>query len=321
MLKEKIIFHNNHPSVGDMYQEIVSGFSQAPRIISPKYFYDKKGSHLFDQITETQDYYPTRSEVSILQKCKNHFVDYMPENCVLIEPGGGSYSKVMNFINELRPSVYVPIDISSQYLKASSEELADMLPWLQICAICDDYSKPMKISSDVPKRSRVAFFPGSSIGNFHPHDAIKFLKQVARWVGENGQLLIGIDLKKDKNLLERAYDDREGVTAKFNLNLLSRINQELSANFDLNNWKHRAIYNAELGRIEMHLVSMCDQEVTIHDQKYSFAADEYIHTECSYKYTADEFVELAKQAGFISQKLWLDDNELFSVHLLQVSAA
>ncbi len=320
MSNGSVTLYDNHPSVDDMYQDIIIGFSQNPRVIPPKYFYDEKGSQLFDLITRTQDYYPTRTEVSIFKQYKQDIITSLPHDCVLIEPGGGSHSKVMHFINELRPSVYVPIDISRDYLRISTQELADKIPWLTIHAVCDDFAKQLMIPEEVEANSRVVFFPGSSIGNFHPSEVVTFLKNVASSVGEQGQLLIGVDLKKDKLVLQKAYDDAEGVTAQFNLNLLARINDQLAADFDLQCWKHCAYYNTDEGRIEMHLKSECDQIVNIQDHEYYFAQDETIHTENSYKYTIDEFIELAAEANFTSQQLWQDSNQLFSVHLFQVQS-
>jgi len=320
MTNGSVKFHDNHPGVDDMQQDVITGLSQTPRSIPPKYFYDKEGSRLFDLITQTNDYYPTRTEVLIFQKYKQAIVDFLPDSCVLIEPGGGSYSKVLHFVNELRPSIYVPIDISKQYLQLSAEQLAKKLPWLNVHAICDDFTKQFNIPGNIPGNSRVVFFPGSSIGNFHPLEVVQYLKNIAALAGDNGQLLIGVDLKKDKTTLERAYDDSEGITAQFNLNLLTRINHELSANFDLQMWSHYACYNSEQGRIEMHLKSQCEQVVEINDYEFYFDNNETIHTENSYKYTVDDFTALANQANFIAQKVWLDDNELFSVHLFKVKS-
>lgn len=318
MSNENVIFHDNHPSVDDMFKDIEDGFNENPRTIPPKYFYDEKGSKLFDLITETKDYYPTRAEVSIFQQYKQEIVNDLPKSCVLIEPGGGSYAKVLIFISELRPNIYVPIDISKQYLQLSTRQLAEKLPWLKIHAVCDDFTKQLKLPSDIPQSSRVVFFPGSSIGNFHPTEVIQYLKNVCKLLGSDGYLLIGVDLKKNTSVLERAYDDDDGITAQFNLNLLARINDELSANFDLRCWQHRAIYDANHGRIEMHLESACEQLVDIKDHQYYFAKGEIIHTENSYKYSIDEFAELANRSGFMPKKVWLDDDELFSVHLFQV---
>ena len=318
MSNVNVIFHDNHPSLDDMYQDVVDGFGENPRTIPPKYFYDEKGSKLFDLITESNDYYPTRAEVSIFRKYKQEIVEGLPNSCVLIEPGGGSHAKVLIFISELQPSIYVPIDISKHYLKSSTQQLAEKLPWLQIHAVCDDFTKQLQVPTNIPGLSRVVFFPGSSIGNFHPNEVIQYLKNISKLVGDTGHLLIGVDLKKNKSVLEKAYDDSEGITAQFNLNLLARINDELTANFDLRCWQHHAIYDENHGRIEMHLKSSCEQVVDIQDHQYYFAEGEIIHTENSYKYSVNEFVDLASQSGFISKKVWLDDDELFSVHLFQV---
>ena len=315
MSKGSVKFHDLHPTVGNMLTEVLSGLSQTPRSISPKYLYDEKGSQLFDEITELEDYYPTRTEIGILQKNKQDIVQSLPKDCLLIEPGGGSCSKVRIFIETLRPQAYVPMDISREHLLSSANQMSIEMPWLNIQTVCNDFSVDLALPANLPKNPRVVFFPGSSVGNFQPSDAVKFLSNVANLLGENGQLLIGVDLKKDKNILQRAYDDAEGITAQFNLNLLTRLNNELSADFDLSAWEHFAFYNFDEGRIEMHLESQCDQLVHIHTDEFYFAQSEKIHTENSYKYTVDEFQELAKQAQLLPQKVWLDDNNLFSVHL------
>ena len=321
MPQNKITFHDYNPAVSDIRLDVINGLMQTPRAIPPKYFYDELGSQIFDRITLTQDYYPTRTEISILKNNAQEIATYLPNDCVLIEPGSGSCNKVMNFIDELKPAMYVPVDISKHHLLASAENLAMQLPWLKIHAICADYTKNLNMSDEVAKHNRVVFFPGSTIGNFHPEEVLQFLTAIIDVLGEQGQLLIGVDLKKDKQMLLRAYDDHEGITAEFNMNLLQRINNQLSADFDLDLWKHMSVYNEEDGRIEMHLESVCDQVVTIEQDEFYFAQQETILTECSYKYTVDEFVSLASEVGFSAKKVWLDDDQLFSVHLFEVLKA
>ena len=318
MSKGSVHFHNFHPVESNLYEDIIAGFEKSPREISPKYFYDQTGSKLFDRITETKDYYPTRTELNILQNNKNDIVSHLPKNCILIEPGGGSCSKVQLFLNELQPLAYVPMDISEEHLNLSAKALAKQYPWLTVHAICNDFTAEISIPSEIAKNNRVVFFPGSSVGNFNPEEAVRYMEKISKLVGDGGQLLIGVDLKKDKQVLERAYDDDEGVTAKFNLNLLARINRELNSDFDLDGWQHYAYYNEEEGRIEMHLKSLFQQIVNIKDHEYFFNADECIHTENSYKYSQEEFQSLALSAGFNSDKVWVDENNYFSVHLFSV---
>ena len=318
MSKGCVKFHDLHSSANDLLHDVIEGLSQSPRTIAPKYFYNEQGSKLFDAITETQDYYPTRTEYSILSKFKQDIVEHLAEDCLLIEPGGGSCAKVRVFIEDLRPFAYVPLDISKQHLLSAAEQLVEDYPWLTVHAICGDFTMDIKLPNDLPGKQRVMFFPGSSVGNFHPTDAVAYMSKLASIAGKDGQLLIGVDLKKNKQILERAYDDSEGVTAEFNLNLLSRFNRELSANFDISGWTHHALYNEAMSRIEMHLKSLYEQVVNIGEHEFYFAENETMHTENSYKYTVEEFQALALQAGFNLEKVWVDAENLFSVHLFKV---
>ncbi len=319
MSKENITFKDYGPDQGDLYHDVIMGLSSTPRMIPPKYFYDKKGSKLFDLITQTPEYYPTKTENMILANYAPEITDKLTKECILIEPGGGSCSKVLGFIDQLQPQMYVPIDISKDHLMAAAKKLKRKLPWLDILAICHDFTEQITVPDEVPEKSRVVFFPGSSIGNFHPQDAAKYLSSIARLAGIGGQLLIGVDLKKDRAVLERAYDDSQGITSQFNLNILTRINNELNAGFDLQAWQHYAFYNSLKGRIEMHLKSLCEQVVEIQDHEFYFSEGETIHTENSYKYTVDEFIALSSDAGFASRYVWTDDDKLFSVHLFDVA--
>lgn len=317
-MSNKIRFHEIHSPDNNFSADVISGLEKRPARIPPKYFYDAKGSGLFDQITELAEYYPTRTEIDILKKNADEIADLVGTGSLLVEPGGGSLAKVHILLQGLRPCAYVPMDISRDHLKFAAEELATAFPWLEIHAACVDFTQAMQLPPTTPAGTRVAFFPGSSIGNFHPQAAVDFMQSVADMVGPGGYLLIGVDLKKDTETLESAYDDAAGVTAAFNLNLLTRINRELDANFDLSNWQHRAIYNEQRGRIEMYLVSACEQSVSVGDQHFKFTSGETIHTENSYKYSSDEFIRLAAEAGYLSSSLWIDEAELFSVHLFQV---
>ena len=320
MSTQNIQFHDLHATRDEFLDDVLQGLSHRPASIPPKYFYDIKGSKLFDQITRLPEYYPTRTETAILMQNAADIAAHVGTGNLLVEPGGGSCEKVHILLEGLQPCAYVPMDISRDHLQLAAEELAIAYPWLEIHAACTDFTRHMSLPTALPAGKHVAFFPGSSIGNFRPEDAVVFLQSIAELVGPGGFLLIGVDLKKDKSVLQAAYDDRQGVTARFNLNLLERINRELGADFHLDNWAHQALYNEELGRIEMHLIATTEQSVQIHGQNFQFEQGETIHTENSYKYSSDEFVQLAARAGFISDKLWIDDDQLFSVHLFSVKA-
>ena len=318
MNKNNIQFHDLHSSRNEFASDVLSGLSQRPASIPPKYFYDAKGSKLFDAITELPEYYPTRTEIGILSANAAQIAQHVGTGSLLVEPGGGSCAKVHILLEGLKPRAYVPMDISKDHLQLAAEELAIAFPWLEIHAACTDFTKEMRLPPSAPKGTHVAFFPGSSIGNFDPDGSVCFLQTIAGLVGPGGYLLIGVDLKKDSVILEAAYDDSAGITALFNLNILTRINRELDGDFDLSKWQHKALYNDDIGRIEMYLVSQTNQIVNINGNSFNFAKGGTIHTENSYKYTSDEFITLAAKAGFQSDALWVDENNLFSVHLFRV---
>lgn len=314
-----IEFHDLHPAPADLAAEVLAGLRRRPRSIPPKFFYDSEGSRLFDAITATPEYYPTRVELEILRSHAAEIAERVGSGSLLVEPGGGSCAKVRILLEGLRPCAYVPMDISREHLRLAAEQVAAEFPWLEVHASCTDFTRLMELPASAPDGPRVAFFPGSSIGNFHPPEAASFLSAVARLVGSGGFLLIGVDLKKDRALLDAAYNDAAGVTAAFNLNLLARLNRELAADFDLAAWRHRAFYLESSGRIEMHLVSEREQSVQVADASFCFTAGETIHTENSYKYSVGEFQGLAHSASFRSLAVWTDPDRLFSVHLLRVA--
>ena len=298
------------------YEEVIHGLKSQPRTIPPKFFYDKRGSQLFDAICETPEYYPTRTEKALLEKHLNDIGQYITSECILVEPGCGSCEKVMPLLNHTSPHTYVPMDISGDYLQGVAQYLASHFPTVNIRPVCIDYTAPLTLPFANEGRRCVAFFPGSSIGNFEPRDAVTFLRNIANMVGKQGGLLIGVDLKKNEVILNNAYNDAKGVTAQFNKNLLTRINNELNGQVDLDSFKHHAYYNRDKGRIEMHLVSTANQTVTIDENDFKFKKGETIHTENSYKYTVEEFHALCQRAGFVACEHWTDDNELFSLHYL-----
>ena len=312
-----INFYDAHPKPADFYSEVIDGLRRQPRYIPPKFFYDQKGSQLFDQICELPEYYPTRTETTILQQNAEEIADLIGEECLLLEPGSGSSQKVRLLLDALRPSAYVPMDISKAHLINAANTLSKDFPWLDIHATCIDFTAPLELEHCPATAHRVAFFPGSSIGNFEPHAAVQFLHNLAEIVGHGGGLLIGVDVKKDERILNAAYNDKQGVTAAFNLNLLERINRELSADFVPEQFSHYAKYNDVEGRIEMHLKSNCIQTIRIDDEQFRFSPGEGIHTENSYKYSIDEFSLLAEKAGFSNRQVWTDDDDLFSVHYFE----
>lgn len=312
-----IRFYDNHPKPVDFYTEVINGLQEVPKAIPPKFFYDETGSRLFDAICELPEYYPTRTETALLCQHAEEIANLIGKECLLIEPGSGSSQKVRMLLEALQPAAYMPMDISRNYLLQAAQQLAAEYPWLEVHATCIDFTSELTLHSDLPRAHRVAFFPGSSIGNFEPAAAIVFLRNIARMVGANGGLLIGVDLKKDESILNAAYNDVQGVTAQFNLNLLSRINRELDADFNLKSFEHEAFYNPDAGRIEMHLASCLAQTVTIGEVKISLAHNETIHTENSYKYSIEEFSSLAKTAGFEQVNVWTDADRLFSLHYYQ----
>ena len=309
-----------HPQLGDLSAEVLDGLRKPQKELPPKLFYDARGSKLFDEITELDEYYPTRTETAIMRGHIGAMAAYVGPDCLLIEYGSGSSTKTRTLLDHLAwPAAYVPIDISRDHLLAAANDLATAYPDLEVLPVCADYTADFALP--VPSRPaarRVAYFPGSTIGNFHPPEAHDFLARIAKTVGPGGGLLIGVDLHKGKDVLEPAYNDRRGVTAAFNLNVLVRLNRELDADFDLAAFRHCAYYNERERRIEMHLISGQAQQVRVAGEVITFAAGESILTECSYKYGLADFARLAESAGWQVEGVWTDRRELFSVQYLRV---
>ena len=297
--------------------EVKAGLQRPQKAIPSKFFYDERGSALFDRITELDAYYPTRTETAIMERHIGEMAGRIGPDALLAEYGSGSSTKTRLLLDRLRLAAYVPIDISCEHLFRTSEGLREAYPGLDVRPVCADYTGAFALP-DVRARRTVVYFPGSTIGNFDPDEAEAFLRRIADVCGRGGGLLIGVDLKKDRATLEAAYDDAEGVTALFNLNLLRRINRELGADFDLGAFAHRALYDAAEGRIEMHLVSLRDQCVRLDGTSVPFREGETIHTENSYKYSLDGFARLAARAGFQVEDVWTDAAERFSVQYLEV---
>jgi dimethylhistidine N-methyltransferase len=299
-------------------RDVVTGLSAQPKWMAAKHFYDAEGSRLFERIMELPEYYPTRSEMQALRAHAEAIAALIPEGAALVEFGSGSTAKI-RLLLEAAPHIaaYVPVDISADYLEEQAAELRRDLPKLKIFPVAADFTKPFDLPLGVRKLARVGFFPGSTIGNFEPLAAVAFLRNAARILGGNASLIIGVDLVKDERVLNAAYNDKAGVTAAFNLNLLTRINREAGGDFDVSTFSHRAFFNTARERIEMHLVSKKRQRVTVGDHVFEFAPGETIHTESSYKYSPAGFRDLARQAGWLEEALWTDDAGNFSVRVLK----
>lgn len=312
----RVVFHNQHPTTDDSRSELLSGLQGQNKTVNPKFFYDSRGSALFEQITALREYYPTRTEQRIYRKYGHNMAQLCGQDCVLIEPGSGNCEKVRLLLDALKPSAYIPLDISADFLQDAAVALGRDYPWLAIHAICADFSQQWEMPGQLGQGKRIVFYPGSTIGNLEPQAAQSFLAGLHPHIGSDGGVLVGVDLHKDSEVLSRAYNDEQGITAAFNLNLLRNVNQLLDAKFDLANFTHHAFYNEQHQRIEMHLVSTERQSITANGTKIDFAAGESIHTENSYKYTVEGFAQLAAQAGYTSVAHWLDEDSLFSVHYL-----
>jgi len=315
-----LVLHDFHPKLENFRDEVILGLGKTPKQLPCKFFYDSQGSELFSQICELEEYYPTRTELSIFQRYKDEIRNLIGEKALVIEYGSGGSQKIRMLLNMLdNPLAYMPIDISKDYLFADANKLAKDYPELEIIAVCADYTKSLTLPEVLVKfTKKVVFFPGSTIGNLDHEDAKNLLINTAHILKTGDGLLIGVDLKKDSKILNAAYNDEKGITAAFNLNLLTRINHNLNANFDLANFTHQAFYNELKGRIEMHIVSLKDQIININGIEIKINKNEAIHTENSYKYEIKEFQNLAQIAGFIATKVWTDPSNLFSVHYLTV---
>jgi dimethylhistidine N-methyltransferase len=298
-------------------RDVIAGLTARPKRLSPKYFYDQAGAQLFEDITALPEYYLTRCELEILRERAPEMARFFPAGSALIEFGSGS-SKKVRILLEAAPTIaaYIPVDISSEMLVQEAEELRRDYPRLAVLPVEADFTQPFSLPAEAAGMAHTGFFPGSTIGNFEPHEACAFLRHAGRMLGRGATLIIGVDLVKDTSVLNAAYDDAAGVTAKFNLNLLARINRELGANFDLASFSHEAFYNVERHRIEMHLASKKRQKVRVAGRAIEFRAGETIHTENSYKYTLDSFRALARGSGWDPVAAWTDAGANFSIHAL-----
>ncbi len=311
-----VVIDRPDPAGRQFLTDVREGFGRPQKTLPCKYFYDARGSELFDRICELPEYYPTRTETAILSDRLDEIAGVMPFGPVLIEYGSGSSTKTRLLLDRFDDlAAYVPVDICGRHLLRSAWTLRARYPRLCVHPICADFPRPFHVP-EFDGRPRVLFFPGSTIGNFGPREAVEVLAGMAKVAGPGGELLIGVDLLKSPEVLVRAYDDAAGVTAAFNLNLLDRINRELDGTFDLEAFAHRAVFNADAGRIEMHLVSRTDQAVEIDGEPFRFAEGETIHTENSHKCSIDGFADLASQAGWRVDTVWTDADALFSVQYL-----
>jgi len=309
------------PTTGTFFKDVVSGLSDFPRSLPCKYFYDERGSQLFNEICELEEYYLTRAELSIMERYASEMAEQIGPGVMLVEYGSGSSVKTRSLLNHLcDPAAYVPVDISREHLQRTADSLAIAYPRIEVLPVCADFTEGFRLpdSKRNPTHSAV-YFPGSTIGNFEPKAARAILTRIATLCGTGGGLLIGIDLQKDVAIIEAAYNDAKGVTSEFNLNLLSRINRELDGDIDICQFEHQANYNEELSRVEIQLVSQCAQETRIGDESFTFAKGEAILTEYSHKYTIASFAEMADEVGLTLRRSWTDRQEHFAVLHLAVS--
>ena len=319
MHSKRFQFFDQNPVRPDIVAEVKQGLRQTPKRLAPKFFYDARGSQLFEQITQLPEYYLTRTEVGILNAYKDELSGFIGKRCCLIEYGSGSSEKVRLLIDALEPEYYVPVDISKDHLHTSAKAIHDDFEFLHVYPTCADYTDKVQLPEVIDGAPRCGFFPGSSIGNFERDEALDFLLNLHRDIGRGGYCVIGFDTRKSKAILEPAYNDRTGVTATFNLNLLTHLNRTVQSDFDPSKFSHHAFYDATLGRIEMHLVSETAQQIHVDGEVFNLAESESIHTENSYKYSIEEVQTLAVNAGLTYVRHWQDNNAWFYVVLLHVS--
>jgi dimethylhistidine N-methyltransferase len=298
-------------------EDVLAGLALPQKAIPAKYFYDTAGSRLFDRICALPEYYPTRTELDILRAHAAEMAEHAGPDAEVVEFGAGSSIKIRILLDALEhPRAFLPIDISGEHLLAAAAELRKSYPDVEILPVTGDFTRSLDLPEVSGAGRRIGFFPGSTIGNFTRDAAEAFLREARTTLGEGSDFIVGVDLKKDRAVLEAAYNDSAGVTAAFDLNLLRRINRELGGTFDLARFVHRAFYNAEEGRIEMHLESLADQSVSVAGRSFAFARGETIHTENSCKYSLAEIAELAGRAGWTVARQWTNAQSLFSVNLL-----
>jgi len=310
-------FHDLNPTQDDFRTAVIEGLSRKQKTLSSKFFYDRRGSELFDEITTVDEYYPTRTEIGILERSSADIAATVGNQPTVVEFGAGSVRKIRLLLDAVDAPVFVPIDISRDHLVHSAKCLAGDYPETRVVAICADFTNDIALPKDLPTSNRLGFFPGSTLGNFTHDEAQQFLERTRATLGTGSAFLVGIDLRKDAETLHAAYNDSLGISAAFNLNLLNRINRELDATFDLTAFRHYAPWVEEHGRIEMRLYSTVNQNVTVAGTAFQFTEGEYIHTENSHKYSVAEFQALASSSGYEPVQVWVDDAERFSLHYLR----
>ena len=310
-----VFFYDQTSPVVDYSQEVLAGLKASAKYILPKFFYDERGSELFTEITHQPEYYLNEAETRLLRQHAAEINSLIGDEILLIEYGSGSSTKVRILLENLRPAIYAPLDISRDYLADTAEAIAREYPWLEVHATCVDFTAEFELPFRSDKR-RISFFLGSSIGNLEPQEAGEFLRRVRRLVGDDGAVVLGVDLKKDIEILNAAYNDAAGVTRLFNLNILQHLNGVYGANFELEKFEHQAHYNSEKGCIQMFLNSKVDQTVEVGVESVAFKAGEQIHTENSYKYTITEIEVMTKAAGFNGARIWTDEAALFGIFFL-----
>ena len=295
--------------------EVLAGLARFPKELPCKYFYDERGSRLFDDICELGEYYLTRTELEIMSRYAGEMGEQIGDGVMLVEYGSGSSTKTRILLDHLiKPVAYAPVDISREHLLKTAAGLSDDYPHIEILPVVADFTQPFELPVSRHNSTHAAvYFPGSTIGNFRPETAKRLLRQIADLCGTGGGLLIGVDLQKDARVIEAAYNDREGVTDQFNLNLLHRINRELEADIDVDQFRHLAFYNEEAGRVEIYVVSEVDQVIAVEGRKFILRAGERIHTEYSHKYTVDGFAAMAAEVGLTLRRYWTDDDSLVAV--------
>lgn len=313
-------FEDLHPPASDFRADVLSGLSRPQKALSPKYFYDNAGSKIFDQITQMPEYYVSRTELALLDAIGPELRDLTGPNAVVLEPGAGSSVKVRKLIDALdRPAAYVGMDISGEHVKAACRDIASDHPGMLIGAVCHDFTRMIDLDAlPLPEGRRVVFFPGSTIGNFELDGALALLQTLRGWLRTGDALLTGVDLRKEGDVLEAAYDDPAGTTAAFNFNLLKRINAELDGTFDLSGFEYRAFWNPYRSRVEMYLQARRDMSFTVAGEVFTVRAEETIHTENSHKFTVDTFQDLARKAGLAPRTHWVSGETPFSIHWLEV---
>lgn len=317
---DRLQFVDYQPASHDAAQELLDGLEAPSPSISPKFFYDEHGAALFTSITKLPEYYPTRIEMAILTEHSAEIAGFVGESATIIEPGSGNSEKIRLLLDRCRPDNYVPIDISMSQLQGTADQLVSEFSWLRVYAVCADFNDDLRLPDELLQGRRVAFYPGSTLGNLEPHDAERFLARLLKLVGTDGGLLVGIDLQKDLTVLNAAYNDSDGITAAFNRNALVHANRVLDADFDISAFDHQAAYDVENACMVMHLISLREQTVRHRFGQLHFAAGQRIHTENSYKYTLTSFETLAGRAGLKSRCHWTDSNDWFALYYLEAAA-